>query len=481
MPMDETPVVAVTPAQNDVQAPLPPSTPPQSTAAGLKAAATPGTPATSPGSPASAATSTPGSPSGPSYTSEMVETSVEPNPSSAPSTSEAPLTRQEAILFYSKMALFIFILFGTCLGVLALQIPMLLLYLHSHTLFRSGIRITEQMFGSMVILMVYIFCPGTALVLTGDFDKFKGSKSKSLVFANHQIYPDWLYLWSLAWSTGNHGDVKIVLMEWLSRLPIFGQGMWFFEFIFMKQKWAVDKDNMTRLMKLSKNPNIPMWFLIFPEGTLNTPGNVTKSKAYAKKMGIKNHPNHVILPKSTGLQHCLATLHPDLDDVFDLTVGYSGLSATDIPYYFYLIDKIFFRGIYPRRIHIHIDHIPTSRIPGIVPNPQSLATGLNGLDTLSEEDKTVFNTWLRERYMIKDERMGTFYRTGRMIAEPEGAGVLGLVNKGGDVEVRKKIVALVPELQDWIAVGFAFYVVGWLLPYYWWWFMLLPRLFIFGF
>jgi 1-acyl-sn-glycerol-3-phosphate acyltransferase len=75
------------------------------------------------------------------------------------------------------------------------------------------------------------------------------------------------------------------LIEALKMLPIFGQGMWFFEFVFMKQKWEKDKENMRVHLNRAKNPDVPLWLLIFPEGTLNTPGNVEKSKNFAKKVG----------------------------------------------------------------------------------------------------------------------------------------------------------------------------------------------------
>ena len=83
---------------------------------------------------------------------------------------------------------------------------------------------------------------------------------------------------------GAHGDVKIMLIEIIGKIPLLGFGIWFFDFIFMKQKWEKDKSNVEKHILKAKNPDIPLWFLLFPEGTLNTPGNVEKSKNYAKKV-----------------------------------------------------------------------------------------------------------------------------------------------------------------------------------------------------
>ncbi|KAJ1563311.1 hypothetical protein HK405_002518, partial [Cladochytrium tenue] len=183
-------------------------------------------------------------------------------------------------MFYLKVAGFLLILFATAGGIVLAQLPSLVLLLHSHALYRSYIRLTEKVFGSLSVVLTYLFCPGSVLVLTGDHERLQRRDQKLLLFANHQIYPDWLYLWVLS---GGHGDVKILMMEYLRLLPILGQGMWFFELIFMHQKWEVDKHRISRTLARARHPRNPLWLFIYPEGTLNTPGNVEKSKAHAAK------------------------------------------------------------------------------------------------------------------------------------------------------------------------------------------------------
>ena len=81
----------------------------------------------------------------------------------------------------------------------------------------------------------------------------------------------------------------IAIMQWL---PIFGLGMTFFEFIFMKQKLAKDRNTILRAMERCKTiwKDFPLWLLIFPEGTLNTPNNRATSRAYAKKVNMSEDP-----------------------------------------------------------------------------------------------------------------------------------------------------------------------------------------------
>ena len=105
---------------------------------------------------------------------------------------------KDGIVFYLKIALFLVLFLTVTLSILSMQFPSLLLLFHSHRLYRGYIRITEKIFGSLIIVLVHTFTPGTKLILTGDYDKLKADE-KYVLISNHQIYPDWIYLWTLAW------------------------------------------------------------------------------------------------------------------------------------------------------------------------------------------------------------------------------------------------------------------------------------------
>lgn len=110
--------------------------------------------------------------------------------------------------------------------------------------------------------------------------------------------------------------------------------MWFFEFIFLERKLAIDKKTIIDMLQKYKQrvPESPLWLLLFPEGTLNTPNNRITSRDYAKKMDISEQPKYVILPKATGLFMCADALMPKVTTLFDITIGYSGVEAHQIPY-----------------------------------------------------------------------------------------------------------------------------------------------------
>ena len=220
-----------------------------------------------------------------------------------------PYPKPSRLRYYGSLIVFYFFLFYCSTSLVLVQLMAQFIILAHYPLkfvfpkdkqkikewfynqYRKVIIVTERSFGSMIIFLCSLLSPGTQLVLTGDHELLKETE-KAILIANHQIYPDWLYLWALARQFGRHGDLKIMLIAVLKYLPIFGLGMTFFEFIFMKQKLAKDRATIIKHMTRQKTlwKDFPLWLLIFPEGTLNTPNNRLTSRAYAKKVEISEDP-----------------------------------------------------------------------------------------------------------------------------------------------------------------------------------------------
>lgn len=130
-----------------------------------------------------------------------------------------------------------------------------------------------------------------------------------------------------------HGHIYIILKESLKHIPFIGWGMRFYGFIFMSRKMASDQPRLAyRLNKLKQrkvDPNgksymDPMWLLLFPEGTNLSNNGRRKSAGWAAKNDLKD-PDHVMLPRSTGMFFCLNELKGSIDYVYDCTVAYEGI------------------------------------------------------------------------------------------------------------------------------------------------------------
>ncbi|OZJ03143.1 hypothetical protein BZG36_04640 [Bifiguratus adelaidae] len=225
--------------------------------------------------------------------------------------------------------------------------------------------------------------------------------SRLILISNHQVYADWIYLWCFAYMANAHGAVKIILKDALRKLPIFGLvcGMQFFDFIFLKRKLAADKVIITQTLERSRSVDNPMWLVIFPEGTVISENTRARSKAFADKLGFVDR-TYLLLPRSTGLHLCMATLDDTVEYLYDVTVGYEGVKAGDIPEEKYTIRGTFFHDIYPKKVHMHLRRWRIDSIP---------------------VNADAFNQWLLDRWKEKDALLEEFYRTGKFPLEENKA------------------------------------------------------------
>lgn len=225
------------------------------------------------------------------------------------------------------------------------------------------IKITKKAF-SELILLLSIFAP-YKLYISGD-DILDES---SLLICNHASFLDWFYLWNFISYFEDGSILNTILKHDLKNIPIIGSGMEFFEFIFLKRKLSLDKDTLINsLQKISKNDE-KFWLLIFPEGAIISEETKKISEEYALKNNIPNM-NHVLIPKTTGLNICAQNLLKDIGCIYDLTIGYKGIKENTIMWDMDIINSVFFDNTSRPEIHIHVNRIPIEKIYDKIFNPK---------------------------------------------------------------------------------------------------------------
>ncbi|CAO3621146.1 unnamed protein product [Cunninghamella blakesleeana] len=224
----------------------------------------------------------------------------------------------------------------------------------------------------------------------GDLEKLL-LPERIIVTANHQIYADWVYIWCISQLASKHGSLKILLKDSLKKLPVYGLGMQFFDFIFLKRKLIDDERTIIDNLGRSKKDGTPLWLVLFPEGTVISNGTRKRSKDFAEKNNLKDN-KYTLLPRSTGLRLCIQSLGNSVDYIYDFTIGYPGIKIGENPEDIYTIPKIFFFGQQPKKIHVHIRRFLIRDIP--------------------VDDEKEFSQWVYQRWEEKDALMAYFYKEG---------------------------------------------------------------------
>jgi len=241
-------------------------------------------------------------------------------------------------------------------------------------------------------VMNYVCFGKTDIHLTGkDFPL----QENAILIANHQIDSDWWYLWCFANKFQRHGDIRIGLKEELKYVPIYGWGMYFFDFLFLSRNWEKDQQTMRMKFEDWSRKKAPLWFLIFPEGTTISNFGMEKGKIFAEK---QKRPifQHLLLPRTTGLLHSIKELKSHITAVYDVTIAYQSYSGEiptyemgytrnkdkDIPSFRSVLE-----GKFPEKVFMHVVRYDLSQIP---------------------TDDKEFTVWLDRIWKEKDERLEYF-------------------------------------------------------------------------
>ncbi|KAK6542256.1 hypothetical protein TWF694_006218 [Orbilia ellipsospora] len=385
-------------------------------------------------------------------------------PSSPPSDTDlAGAVRYGGLLQVLRLILFLLYFSAGSIAIVATQFIGAPLYFYNKDWFYAYIALTKQSFGTLVTTGTQWWTP-TVIRVSGD-KSVKGQiritqdgllecdfPERMVFIANHQLYSDWLYIWWIAYSARMHGAIYIILKESLKWVPIVGWGMQFYGFIFLARKWDTDKKRFQhRLQKLAAKDRkpadrLPMWLLIFPEGTNMCPNARAASQKYADKIGIKNL-DHVLLPRVTGLQYCLQQLDESVEWVYDCTMAYEGIPRDKYGQDIFTLRAQYLQGRPPKSVNLHFRRFRVSEIP--------------------YNDTAEFEKWMRARWTEKDQMMETYMQTGRLPGDEEEVQVLsngGIEKPGkkvGKTETKRgNIIETEVKLRSWLEVPRVYAVLG---------------------
>ncbi|EEB08764.1 1-acylglycerol-3-phosphate acyltransferase [Schizosaccharomyces japonicus yFS275] len=304
--------------------------------------------------------------------------------------------------YRAKKWLVLTYMFTATICVFVTQILGLPLLLFGKNVFRKYISITKKLCGVLFASMTELFSPTPVTVyydeeLRNQFflDRTGCLESivppRTVVIANHQLYSDWVYLWWMAYTSNNHGNIFIMLKDSLKWVPILGWGMQFYRFIFLSRTWQKDQKTMRQRFDKIRDPKLPATLIMFPEGTNLVENTYNRSANYAKKIGVPC-PKHLMLPRVRGLFFTLQQLRDTMTYLYDYTICFEDIAPCKYAADKFPLSALFFDSVRIDRVHMYVRRFRIEDIP---------------------TDEALFTDWLYTRWLEKDKLVDEFTKTKR--------------------------------------------------------------------
>lgn len=218
---------------------------------------------------------------------------------------------------------------------------------------------------------------GSRIQVTGDDLPMR---ENVVCFSNHQQMADIPFLMMLARSKDRLGDMKWIVKKELKHVPGVGWGMSFLDCVYVDRSWTSDEEHIMNTFATLRDEHVPVWLMIFPEGTRIQAQKIKASQEYARKGGLFE-PRHVLLPRTKGFSAAVQGLRGHITAIYDVTIGYK----EGVPSLWQFIQG------FGDEAHLHVKRFPVDGVPS------------------STED---LSNWLIERYKEKDALLDRFYAKG---------------------------------------------------------------------
>ncbi|CAF5029033.1 unnamed protein product, partial [Rotaria sp. Silwood1] len=160
----------------------------------------------------------------------------------------------------------------------------------------------------------------------GDYEKIFKKKENVLYISNHQSSVDWIITNMLAVHQGSLGHIRYVLKSDLKWIPFYGFYFQQHGCIYVRRNDKGDIDRVEKGMRQIEYNGLPVWLVIFPEGTRFNPINnqdaIQRSRLFAQEKGLVPF-DYVLYPRTGATVAAIKALKHKLDAVYDITIMYN--------------------------------------------------------------------------------------------------------------------------------------------------------------
>lgn len=197
-------------------------------------------------------------------------------------------------------------------------------------LYRRIVERLAYMLWSQVAFILQYWSGSECDLITDDANVMKslGGKESAMVILNHKYDIDWAMGYMCADKMNILGNSKVYAKSSLLPVPVIGWTWYFTETIFVARNWKKDSSTIPEhIQKYNQYPkDLPIWILLFPEGTRFTKKKQEASNAIAREKGLPELRHH-LLPRTRGFVESMKHLKGVVPAIYDCVVAFTADSA----------------------------------------------------------------------------------------------------------------------------------------------------------
>ncbi|ADM11415.1 acylglycerol-3-phosphate acyltransferase-like protein [Encephalitozoon intestinalis ATCC 50506] len=144
-----------------------------------------------------------------------------------------------------------------------------------------------------------------------------------LVISNHLGSVDFILINEITRKSGMMAHAKYAIKDGLRIFPIFYQIVVYLGFLVLKRSFEKDKKKIIEYLRFFDVSNLPIWFVLYPEGSRFTEKLKLESWRYSDKKGMIRL-NNVLFPRYKGFKLiCEQLRNSRIKKIVDITFSYS--------------------------------------------------------------------------------------------------------------------------------------------------------------
>ncbi|CAF1053197.1 unnamed protein product [Rotaria sordida] len=246
------------------------------------------------------------------------------------------------------------------------------------------------------VLFFFEHWTNTKIYFHGDYEEIMKKKENVLFISNHQSSVDWIIANMLAVRQDSLGHIRYILKNELKWIPLYGFYFQQHGCIYVHRNDKGDLERVEKGIGQIKSNGLPVWLVIFPEGTRYNPIKsqdvIERSRQFAKQKGVPPFDN-VLYPRTGATIAAINALKDNFDAVYDVTVMYSPTYDENRQIRLAASSMAEFLQGQTKELHIHIKRI--------------------SIDTVPSKTNEQISNWLYQRFIIKDKLLKYFYDKNR--------------------------------------------------------------------